>query len=62
MKPLLQAVPSPQRAPLRYQIGGAPLENHDRSVYQSTHSKNGRAEPPYTEAQAWAEVVRDGLA
>lgn len=62
MNARLKAVPRRQPEPLRYPIGGAALENHARTVYQSTNSTKGRAAPlPYTLAQAWAEVVREGL-
>lgn len=59
----LKAVPSASPAPQRYAIGAAALENFDRSVYQSTHSTQGRAAPlPYTLEQALAESERERLA
>ncbi len=43
--------------PRRVPIGGAPLENFDRTAYQSARCKDGhRAELPLTFAEAWEEA------
>lgn len=63
--PFLRAVPKPKAPePLTEPVlgyvphGGATLENHDRTVYQSARTRIGGTVPPLplTEAQAWAEA------